>query len=319
MQTKSLVQKIYNLAWYDFTQNFTQWFNLASVLAASVTLVILPLLLMHRYVDVISYPIPFLTNIDIFFDKLFTIIVGRCGIHFNSMLGQIIWYCVQFAHHCLFAGLTMILLQNCLDLAFDSVMSGFSSMSNWLYVRIMVIVACMTLFSSQCLRHLQMTSEFFQSPLFGILGLILIFYWSQLWYLQIMHAMEYKKEYWQTYTDFLPIARHQARVLILVALLQVSTLLTGVIAIHQVWAAPAQALTRIMIWPLQMLLQIQPNFSCKSLLLSSGQTLLINFWHTIPYFLLAAWIFLVWAHLYRSLICPPVDNPSCASCTSCSN
>ncbi len=318
MQIKSLVKKIFDLAWYDFTQNFTQWFNLASKLAASVTLVILPLLIMHCQIGVWSYPTSLLTSVDALLYEWFMIVMHWCATSPYSIMGNVVWYCMQFVYHCFFAGLTMVLLQNSLDLAFDSTMSGFGSMNNWLYIRIMAIMACMTLLSSQCLRYFQTTSELLQHPLVVIFGSIIIFYWSQLWYLQIMHAMEYKKEYWQTYADMLLVARHHAKVLGKIFFGQMIVFVGAVIGIHKSWTVAARVLTRIMIWPLQMVLQNLPNFGFKSSLLYNCQILLMNFWYALAYFLLASWIFLVWAHLYRRLICPPVDNPSCESCNSCS-
>ena len=44
--------------------------------------------------------------------------------------------------------------------------------------------------------------------------------------------------------------------------------------------------------------------------------MMYNFFYVWAYVLLYAWVCLVLAHVYRQLICPPVENASCESCSS---
>jgi hypothetical protein len=312
MHDKKLIKKIFGLARYDFLQNFNNWVSITGLLAA-VTMVMFGLIccVTKNYdLHVWKLPTTLFADIQTVFARLIAFLPQTCSLFEKESLLQVVSYGLAFCGDLFFTYLFVVVVQNCLDLAFDSAMSGLSMHFDRFHIWFVSWFAITTLFASEILNygkinllHLVLPNYFFIACLSGI-----ILYCSQILYLISMHQLEYKKGYVQSCKEVFQMA-HDHALLSIVLLLQLCIAIPAVASIYFLLDPVIKVFMRCILWP-STIVQI----SIPPVLI----LMLSNFFYVWAYLLLYAWICLVWAHLYRQLVCPPANNPSCLSCSSCS-
>jgi hypothetical protein len=311
MHDKKLIKKIFNLARYDFIQNFNNWVSITGLLAA-MTMVIVGLIccVTKNYdLHVWKLPMTLFADIQTVFARLIACLPQISSLFEQELLLQIVSYSLAFCGDLFFAYLFVVVVQNCLDLAFDSAMSGFSINCDRFYVVFVSWFAVTTLIASELFNYGK--TSFFDYVAFNYFLIacliITILYCSQILYVISMHQLEYKKGYVQSCKEVFQMA-HDNMLLCKILGLQIFAGTISIAGIYFLLDSVMGVFIRCMVWPLNMLQII----TTPTLIL-----FLSNFFYAWAYLMVYAWICLVWAHLYRQLVCPPVDNPSCLSCKSC--
>lgn len=311
MHDKKLIKKIFGLARYDFLQNFNNWVSITGLLAI-ITMVLVGLLccVTKNYdLNVWKLPTILFADIQTVFVRLIACLPQISFLFEQELLLQIISYSLAFCGDLFFAYLFVVIVQNCLDLAFDSAMSGLSMHIDRFHIWFVSWFAVSTLIASELfnygkinLLHLILSSYFFITCVSGI-----ILYGLQVLYLISMHQLEYKKGYVQSCKDIFQML-HDHALLSIVLLLQLCIAILAVGSIYFLLDPVIKVFMRCILWPFAIL-----QISTPSTLI----LMLSNFFYVWAYLLCYAWICSVWAHLYRQLVCPPTINPSCLSCSTC--
>jgi|GEM_PF-2928915 len=298
MKDQKLIKKIFNLAYYDFNQNSTNLMTISGLQAILVTMFFCTLCFLLSDYAVTSWAwAP--SVVSDFTQKLSALCLGdtlrwiSTPVSLVAVIGMIL--------------LPLIIMQNCLDLAFDSAMSGFSVSIKGMLKSLMAMI-------------------FFVSGPFLAVGLALYGYnFLWLWLLRYvgaffmlcivyitlligLHALEYKFTAIKSLKDVFHMI--QTKFVFLGKTFVIQCLITG--SILFVFSFISKIIisffTRVLVWP----------FTLLGVFVPAVFTIMIaNFFYVWAYLLLCAWICLATAHVYRQLICPPVENASCPSCDSC--
>lgn len=298
MKDQKLIKKIFNLAYYDFNQNSTNLMIISGLQAILISIFFCILCFLLSDYSVTSWA--WMPNI------IFDLMHKLSALFFSDTSR---WICIP-ASLIAVAGIALfplVIMQNCLDLAFDSSMSGFSvsvkrMFKSWI---------AMILFVS---GPLLLVGFFLNSYNFLLL-------WP-LWYLGAfltlccvyialfigLHALEYKFSVVKSLKDVFHMI--QTKFLFLGKTFLIQCLMAGsILFIFSLFSKIIiNFFTRVLVWPFNLLGVFVP---------SVFTIMIANFFYAWAYILLCVWVCLVTAHVYRQLICPPVENASCLSCDSC--
>jgi hypothetical protein len=133
-----------------------------------------------------------------------------------------------------------------------------------------------------------------QNILLSMMQIFILLYFFVCYHLLVMHILEYKKSLLTSVQDILQLMMHHNKKLLKILFLQCLRLTIIAILLMIIEA---------------LLLLIMPV---------SMTNILIHFLYIFSSIFIYIWMNLIWAHFYRQMICPPVDNPTCQSCNSCS-
>ena len=311
MNDQKLIKKIFNLSYYDFSNNFTNWFSLAGLLAVTMSLLFCGLCYISSDYSISSWA--WMPNI--FFDWMHKLFGFLMQAPMNAIIADVRLLFIAF-----FMMFPLVVTQNALDLAFDSSMSGFS-LHNVTAPYLGAIILCNTalmlflkLVSSVIVFFILycMQTSFVMNAVMVKICMILLglfgAYIVQLTYFYSMHVLEYKKGIWQSYKDLVAMIHGKTWFLMKILLLQLSLVLAATIVLYVSLGHVIKVIMPMLLWFFERLqLRIEPIFVA----------MMHNFFYAWAYLLLYAWVCLVTAHAYRQLICPPIGNPTCASCQSC--
>lgn len=188
---------------------------------------------------------------------------------------------------------SLIIIKNCLDLAFDSAMSRLNIRFDLLNILVTISTIIMILCVSNY-NFLDIFESHYLNIMTSIIEICTLFYCVVCYNLLVMHILEYKKSLLVSVQDIFKLVTHNHTKLLKLLFLQFSRL--TIIAI---------------------LLMIIEAF--LSLIIPIGLTnILIHYLYIFSSLFIYIWMNLIWAHFYRQMICPPVENPTCQSCNSCS-
>lgn len=188
---------------------------------------------------------------------------------------------------------SLIIIKNCLDLAFDSAMSRLNIRFNLLNILVTTSTIIMILCVSNY-NFLDIFESHYLNIIISIIEICTLFYCVVCYNLLVMHILEYKKSLLVSVQDIFKLVTHNHTKLLKLLFLQFSRL--TIIAI------------------LLMILE-----ACLFLIIPAALTnILIHCLYIFSSIFIYIWMNLIWAHFYRQMICPPVDNPTCQSCNSCS-
>ena len=312
MKNQKLIKKIFNLAYYDFSNNFTNWLSIAGLHAIIISIVFCGLSFVTSDYAVTNWG----WAPNILFDwtnKFYSLIVDdvpgwMLGVSSLILISGIII-------------LPLVVIQNALDLAFDSSMSGFSFNHTIVFSYVGAMIFCNTILLlfmqlMSCIAIFMML--YFMQASFAMDALIvkmcmlimscLVLYFMQLTYLLSMHILEYKKTIWQSCKELRQMISHKIAFLSKILLLQALIASCVVAVLYLCLGAVITIIMPMILWFfVTMQLHVEPIFIL----------LVQNFFYLWLYVLLYAWMCLVTAHVYRQLVCPPVENASCSSCQSC--
>ena len=312
MHDKKLIKKIFGLARYDFIQNFNNWVFMTGLLAAVIMTVVGLLCFVTKNYDLHLWKLPHLM-IQAWIDSFASLSSylwnnsGNTYYHAESLFLAVGLPFLMFP---------IIIMQNCLDLAFDSAMSGFTMSVDISYkfcveqISLLFInVVCFGNFLAiwLLLPTIIFYNDVFRSVVSIMLSLLLIFNWQTISLMQL-HMLEYKKNLFVSLQDLYGMIKNKQILLFKILVLQICAGGLSIAGIYFLLNPVIKVFLRFMLWP------------CKILQLSVPSIIVImlsNFFYVWAYLMVYAWIYLVLAHVYRQLVCPPVDNASCPSCTSC--
>lgn len=298
MNDQKLMLKILNLSRYDFFNNLGSWLIITGLQSAFLTIVFLGLTFVtadHSFTNWIWFP-------DLVFDFINKAYVLIAQDQSKLAIGSILF---GVAYACYMIHINVI--HNSLDLAFDSSMRGFSVTvhdlwSSYLSVPVLAlffgIIASITSYSAMYIY-----SHSFMVMVLAILNL----YFIQYYYFLSMHLVEYREGILESVTKIAHLMRHRLFFLFASIILQICI------------AAAWMTFVYLTFWPLTRYFvnTILWFFAILGLHAHENVTHMIyNFFYLWDYIYLYAWICLVMAHIYRQLICPPSDSPSCSSCTT---
>ena len=312
MHDKKLIKKIFGLARYDFVQNFNNWIFLTGLLAVVITGIFGLLCFITKSYDLYLWRLPQIM-IQAWVDSLCNL-----SLYLWNNPGGIYHNCksLLFAAGLPFLMLPVIIMQNCLDLAFDSAMSGFSMGVDRSYkfcveqISLLCInIVCFGNFIAiwLLLPIIMLRNDIFQSVMSIMLLLLLMSNWQILSLMQL-HMLEYKKGLFISLQDLYGMMKDKQILLSKILGLQICAGSLSIAGIYFLFDPVITVFLRFMLWP------------CKILDIAASSVFIIflsNFFYAWAHLMVYAWVCLVWAHLYRQLVCPPVDNPSCLSCSSC--
>ncbi len=311
MNDQKSIKKIFSLAYYDFSNNFTQWLSISGLLAIIVSILFCGLCCVTSDYSAMYWgwaPHVILDWTSKFYGLMLSDIPGwLCGLTSIAVLTSLIL-------------LPVIIIRNSLDLAFDSSMRGFSLQGSILSYAGAVIVGnglllcCMQLMSSVfifIMLYLMQTNFVINAFVIQSCKLCMSFfivYYLQITYLLRMHILEYKKGIWQSCKDVTAMISGKMLFLSKILLLQSLFAIFVFAMLYFCFGMVIKVIMPIILWFFNVLqLEVQPIL----------MQMMFNFFYAWSYILLYAWTCLVLAHVYRQLVCPPVDNVSCPSCTSC--
>lgn len=314
MNNQKLMKKIFSLARYDFNNNLSKWLTISCLQAVIMTIIFCGLCYITSDFDVVSWK----WAPNVLFDssnKLYNLMSGELPVWMLGITLLVIAICGVL--------LPLVTLQNSLDLAFDSSMSGFSINS---YYSLYNYLAAMLIFNGLFLALVQLVSGFCIIMLFYVMQghyqihlaslnccmfiiSCLFLYGMQMNYLLSMHILEYKKNLWESCKEFYAMIQGKLFFLSKILVWQLCGVIIAITALYLFFGIAITFITIPLItWMINVLqLAIEPVFI----------TMLHNFFYLWAYALFYAWICLVIAHVYRQLICPPLDTIACPSCTSC--
>ena len=141
-----------------------------------------------------------------------------------------------------------------------------------------------------------------------ITATVFILYCMQLAYFLSMQILEYKAGIWESCKEIYRMTTGKIFFLCKILLLQILIAACVLTILYFGLGTVIAVIMPIISWFFEILqLQMAPMLVY----------MLYNFFYLWSYLLLYVWVCLVTAHVYRQLVCPPIDNASCASCTSC--
>lgn len=313
MNDQKMIKKVLQLTYYDFSNNFNNWLSITGLQA-------------------------------VWFSILFFIVcylAGDCSVNYwgwapNIFFDWVIKLCRLYVVHAnqlafcvsallLLGGITafpLIVIQNALDLAFDSAMRGFSLqgpifsyvavtyLSNFLFFGFLQLCNSIMIFFILYMLQLNVTFEAWFLRICLLCIVFVFLYCMQLNYIGTMHLLEYKKGILQSYKELCAMTAGKMMLLIKFLAMQLLIIAVAVILLYSCFGYAINFLAMLITWPFHVLsLYIHPVII----------PILCNFLYVWAYMLLYGWICLAVAHLYRQLVCPPTDIISCQSCQSCSN
>jgi len=311
MNDQKLIKKILKLSHYDLSNNFTNWFSITGLLAIIIMLMFCGLCYVTS--DYATSYWGWLPNM--LFDWTYKI--------YGLIAEDVSTWMVGAASLVLItAGIMfpLVLIQNALDLAFDSSMSGFSLHSlTFAYIAATILSnGFLMLFVRLISSLLVFVIFFFMQTNFSMDALIVkafmaivscsVIYFMQQSYFLGMHILEYKKGIVQSCKDLFAMVAGKTLFLCKILLLEVTITVTAIVLLYFSLGRVIKLLLPMILWFFERLqLHVEPVFIA----------MMYNFFYTWAYLLLYAWICIVTAHVYRQLVCPPVDNATCSSCQSC--
>ena len=311
MNDQKLIKKILNLSYYDLSNNFTNWFSIAGLLAVIIMLMFCGLCYVTS-----DYSISYWGWLpNMLFDwsnKIYSLMIEDVP---TWMLGITSLVLVV-------AGITLplIVIQNALDLAFDSSMSGFSLhsltfayvgatiLSNSFLMLGVQLISSLVIFVIFFFMQTSFSMNAFIAQVFMAIASGCVIYFIQQSYFLGMHILEYKKGIMQSCKDLFAMVAGKTVFLCKVLLLQVVMAITAILLLYFSLGRVIKLLLPMILWFFERLqLHVEPIFIA----------MMYNFFYAWSYLLLYGWICLITAHVYRQLVCPPVDNATCSSCQSC--
>ena len=311
MNDRKLIKKIFNLAHYDFSNNFTNWFSIAGLHAIIISIIFCCLCFVTSDYSVTSWG----WSPHLLFDwtnKFYSLIVDDVP---NWMFAI-----TNIAVVASLIVLPLIVIQNALDLAFDSSMSGYSCnmiafsyagamlFCNTMLLLFMQIMSCIGVFIGLYFMQANFAIDAFIVKISMLIMSFFVLYCMQLTYFLSMHILEYKKGMWQSYKDLVRMVHRKVLFLCKILFLQLCTIGCVLAFLYLCLGPVIIVIMPMILWFFSALhLVVEPIFI----------VMMFNFFYVWAYVLLYAWICLVLAHVYRQLMCPPVENASCLSCTSC--
>jgi len=317
MNDQKAIKKILSLARYDFIQNLGNWFSITGLLA-----VVLLLVFCGLCVVLSDYDVSYWGKIsNLFFDwgfKLSDLIAYDIAYGFMGLILLIVTVAVLF--------FPLVSMQNSLDLAFDSSMRGLSVTGPIIsYVFMMIGTSLLVLSILFGLSYfgffvgIQYLMLFLQNYMHTSISFLLrvieftiygiIFYIIQIQYMAMMHILEYKKSIWESYQELFSMISGKLKFLGKMLCIQ-TFIVTCVLAfLYYCLGFVIAAIMPIIIWMFDML-----HVSLEPIIIY----MMYNFFYLWAYLLLYSSVCLVRAHMYRYLVCPPVENVTCQSCNSCS-
>lgn len=311
MNDYKIIKKVFNLAHYDFTNNFTKWLSIAGLHAIMISIFFCAFCCVTSDYDVTFWGWP----PNILFDwtnKFYGLIVENISYLKVGVTSFVFLGCLIL--------LPLVILQNCLDLAFDSSMRGFSIggirvsyfvvmiLTNGLTLLFLQIMSCLIIFAILYCMQTSFVLNIFIIRFFMLIVGCLVLYCMQISYFLRMHILEYKKGIWQSSKEVGQMITGKLLFLCKILLFQVLMGSSIFVFLYLFFGVFIKILMPIVLWFFNVCsLPIEPLFIL----------MMYNFFYVWAYILLYAWICLIIAHVYRQLICPPVDTISCPSCQSC--
>lgn len=310
MNDHTIIKKIFRLAYYDFTTHASSWIFMTGWHAILFMIVFLSACSFTNDFEVTSWAWLFNMTFDVIirgFTPLFyepTMQAGRVTVSMVSLL--------------MFIACSS--MKNSLDLAFDSAMSGLLITDIGIktfsrYVLMFIVGHCLVAASgigmivgiAYFLRpEYAMSRLIFQWSVYLMCAFVL--YGMLLVYILAMHSIEYKKSIAVSIYEFLNMIHHKLLFLLKIMVIQFSIILGALFVLYFCFGKIATLLVDVLLWFTQ-LFHLPFNYIFVSML--------YNFFYLWAYILLYSWICLVIAHVYRQLVCPPVENISCSSCDDC--
>lgn len=308
------IKKIFSLTHYDFMNNLHSWLSITGLHAIAYILIFGLICTFIGDFD-ISY---WAWIANLFFDwkdKFYELFY--CNQLHRLYLIELFGLNLFLLHFFLFP---VVLFQNALDLAFDSSMRGMSIRSipvNYIIgltsalffllgfhelVNFFVMHGFIYLIYNKILLN-----DFFIYFAWG-LQIFLYTYIFQLLYIFVLHLLEYKKTIFESVKEFDAMIVGKKFFLMKILILQILVTVTSLVVFYLFLGAIIKIIMPFFIWIFGLFsISVAPIFIC----------MVYNFFYLWAYLLLFAWISLVTAHLYRQLVCPPIENIACSSCTSC--
>lgn len=311
MNDQKLIKKIFSLAYYDFSNNFTRWLSIVGLHAIIISIIFYSLCFVTSDYDVTYWG----WAPNIIFDwtnKLYNLILGDAP---TWMLGGMSLVLVTGV-----ILLPLVIIQNCLDLAFDSSMRGYSMNSvvfsyigamiigNGLLLLFMQLISSVVIFAMLYWMQASLIMNSFAIKAFMLVMSWFILYFMQKAYFLSMHILEYKVGIWQSCKEVHCMLIGKFLFLSKILFLQIFTGICVLTMLYLCLGTVIGLIMPIIVWIFTVLqLSIEPVFIY----------MMYNFFYLWAYILLYAWVCLVAAHVYRQLVCPPADNVACSSCQSC--
>ncbi len=311
MNDQKLIKKIISLAYYDFNNNFSKWLSISGLHAIIIAIIFCGLC--------------FVTSdyTAMYWGWAPNIIVDWTSKLYGVMLNDIPSWMLAVTVATVATGLIMlplVIIRNALDLAFDSAMRGFSVQGSIIsYLGAMVVCNGLLLCSMQLISSIFIfLMLYLMQTSFGVYAFViqscmlcmsfLVLYYMQITYLLSMHILEYQKGILQSCKDICAMISGKVLFLCKILLLQCLIASSVLALLYFCFGTVIKIIMPMIVWFFDVLqLEVQPILI----------QMLCNFFYAWAYILLYAWMCLVLAHVYRQLICPPIDNASCPSCTSC--
>lgn len=303
MNDFKIVKKIFNLAYYDITQNITHWVYITGVHTIFLCLIFLG--------------ISFLMSV---FDTMYLAVLPYLFSNYLDLACRCVFSVFEIGLVLVLLLFPVIITQNCLDLAFDCKMRGifFSGITLSYFYAIVCFYGI--IFIGYNLLDLVIeyyslfiaTSHFFIEK-FLVSSFLYIFAFSFLYamqymYIVSMHLLEYKKSLYDSVAQVYQVTKHAFALLGYMLLLQIICL------VMVIWLCN--------VFFSLVFLMFMPSIVFLFEVVSTD--LVLDFFYSFQsfcyvwmYLLMYTWLSLVTAHVYRQLICPPVENLSCSSCSDC--
>ena len=309
----SPVGKILHLANYDLKNNFKNWFYLLSMQAMMIAV-----LFLYRYLPgafIISFP-------DIFFGVgNFQFVLGEeyfsLAWNVTSVLMCIKVAMAMLSEYCFHILFPIMILQNALDLAFDSTMRGYA-VKGPMFIYVVVVHAfflCRNLIlnnSDALMRNMVSTVELSGYTAIGlyavfcIVALIVCAYFFQILRFVGLHLFEYNEGIKKSIQASLQMTRGNILFLSMISMIQILVIVG--MSIANVY------ITKLGMYMLDGLLSIMP-LSLSSINIYSFVLLSLNIvFSALFWSLLMTWYYLIEAHAYRQLVSPAAEKPTCESC-----
>lgn len=316
MHDYKLIKKIFNLARYDFINNFTNLLSIAGLHAIIISTIFCILLVITSYnnYDIVISSVKLWNSVfNIFFDWAYLLL-------FLTTMNIHVW--ILSVIYVIVAGsliiLALISMQNSLDLAFDSSMSGYSIHKKSMFlsfIAMLISAIGVTTFIALFFKIYFLVPTYLIPNMVFSLSSFYIFLFFIFYFLYVisfvgMHVLEYKSGLIESFRDVFNMMRTKilfvGKTYLLQFLISTAALLFFYVALKGVVGFCTGGVTWI--------------FYISNIDISTNQPFLhiiYNFFYLWLYLLLYTWICLLTAHVYRQLVCPPVDNAPCLSCKSC--
>lgn len=310
--SKSSMSKIFSMARYDITSNFSSWFSLLGVQT-----IICMLLLSYHFLPG-NFEVSFL---DIFFGLgSFEFLLGdeyfNLGLNVYSLLivtKLIMAMVVDWLMHIIFP---IMLLQNALDLAFDSSMRGFS-IKGPVAIYVLVVHAffisrgLMINFGDNLMEYLTPVAfaswlEIAFLLLSFVVALILYNYVFQRLRFVGLHLFEYQLGVKKTIQASYEMTRGKLFFLSAISMVQIFVMFLALLISACIFNLVSSLFHFLL---LNMSLSFMTAEAVYLVEIWASRIFRIVFWLT-----LIMWYYLVEAHTYRQLVCPATNKSGCQSC-----